>query len=69
LYIVFNQFIHEIKRSPVTLKALVRGEDMNKTVHKIGFCLGLIAFASTVEYVIVQALQFFGVLSYPLDGI
>lgn len=42
---------------------------MNKTVHKVGFWSGLIAFASTVAYVIVQALQFFGVLRYPLDAI
>ena len=42
---------------------------MNKTVHKVGFWSGLIAFASTVGYVIVQMLQFFGVLSYPLDEI
>jgi hypothetical protein len=42
---------------------------MNKTVHKVGFWSGLIAFTSTVGYVIVQMLQFFGVLSYPLDEI
>jgi hypothetical protein len=42
---------------------------MNKTVHKIGFWSGLIAFFSTVAFVIVQVLQLFGVLSYPLDEI
>ncbi|TYQ26186.1 hypothetical protein PseudUWO311_13215 [Pseudanabaena sp. UWO311] len=42
---------------------------MNKTVHKVGFWSGLIAFFSTVAFVIVQMLQLFGVLSYPLDEI
>jgi hypothetical protein len=42
---------------------------MNKTIHKVGFCSGLIAFFSTVAFVIVQMLQLFGVLSYPLDEI
>jgi hypothetical protein len=42
---------------------------MNKTVHKVGFWSGLVAFASTVAFVIVQMLQLLGVLSYPLDEI
>jgi hypothetical protein len=42
---------------------------MNKTIHKVGFWSGLIAFASTVAFLIVQMLQLFGVLSYPLDEI
>jgi hypothetical protein len=42
---------------------------MNKTIHKIGFWSGLIAFASTVAFLIVQMLQLFDVLSYPLDEI
>ena len=42
---------------------------MNKTVHKIGFWSGLIAFFSTVAFVIVQILQLVGVFSYPLDEI
>jgi hypothetical protein len=42
---------------------------MNETVHKVGFWSGLIAFFSTVSFVIVQVLQLFGVFSYPLDEI
>ncbi|CAN1211310.1 DUF4386 domain-containing protein [Tumidithrix helvetica PCC 7403] len=42
---------------------------MNKTVHKVGFWSGLIAFASTVAFVIVQMLQLFDILSYPLDEV
>ncbi|PZV18875.1 MAG: hypothetical protein DCF20_02130 [Pseudanabaena sp.] len=42
---------------------------MNKTVHKVGFWSGLIAFAATVAFVIVQTLQLFAFLSYPLDEI
>ncbi|OYQ65114.1 hypothetical protein B9G53_08435 [Pseudanabaena sp. SR411] len=42
---------------------------MNKTVHKVGFWSGFIAFFSTVAFVIVQMLQLFDVLSYPLDEI
>jgi hypothetical protein len=42
---------------------------MNKTIHKVGFWSGIIAFVSTVAFVIVQMLQLFGVLSYPLDEI
>jgi hypothetical protein len=42
---------------------------MNKTVHKVGFWSGLIAFASTVAFTVAQMLQLLGVLSYPLDEI
>ena len=42
---------------------------MNKTVHKVGFWSGLIAFISTVAFTVVQVLQLLGVLSYPLDEI
>lgn len=42
---------------------------MNQTINKIGFWSGLIAFASTLAYVIVQLLQVAGVLNYPLDEI
>lgn len=42
---------------------------VNKTIYKFGFWSGLIAFVSTVAFVIVQLLQLFGVLSYPLDEI
>lgn len=42
---------------------------MNKTINKLGFWSGLIAFISTLAYTATQVLQFFGVLSYPLDEI
>ena len=42
---------------------------MNKTIHKVGFRSGLIAFIAATTYVIVQLLQVGGVLSYPLDEI
>jgi len=42
---------------------------VNKTIHKIGFWSGLIAFMATVAYVIVQLLQVAGALLYPLDEI
>lgn len=42
---------------------------MHKTIYKVGFWSGIIAFVSTVAFVIVQILQLFGVLIYPLDEI
>ncbi len=42
---------------------------MNITIYKVGFWSGLIAFVSTVAFTIVQFLQLFGVLKYPLDEI
>jgi len=42
---------------------------MNKSIYKIGFWSGLIAFGATSAYVIVQLLQVAGVLHYPLDEI
>ncbi|MCC7158126.1 MAG: hypothetical protein LC117_00570 [Bacteroidia bacterium] len=42
---------------------------MNKTINKVGFWAGLIAFASTMVYVIVQVLQVMGILAFPLDEI
>jgi uncharacterized PurR-regulated membrane protein YhhQ (DUF165 family) len=42
---------------------------VNKTINRIGFWSGLIAFISTAAYVIVQLLQVVGVLRYPLDEI
>ena len=42
---------------------------MNNTIFKIGFWSGLIAFVSTVAFVIVQMLQLFRVLRYPWDEI
>jgi len=42
---------------------------MNNTINKIGFRSGLIAFVSTLAFVIVQTLQLFGLLIYPWDEI
>jgi hypothetical protein len=42
---------------------------MIKTIYKVGFWSGLIAFVSIVAFDIVQMLQLFGVLSYPWDEI
>lgn len=42
---------------------------MNKTIHKVGFWSGLIAFISTLAFTVAQMLQLLGVLSYPLDEI
>jgi hypothetical protein len=42
---------------------------MNKTIHKVGFWSGLIAFISTLAFTIAQVLQLFSILSYPLDEI
>jgi hypothetical protein len=42
---------------------------MNKTIYKIGFLSGLIAFTSTIAFTVAQMLQLLGVLRYPLDEI
>src|SRR6266536_1741871 len=42
---------------------------MNKTISKVGFWSGLIAFISTLAFCVVQILQIIGILSYPLDEI
>lgn len=42
---------------------------MNETINKIGFWSGIIAFSATMAYVIVQLLQFAGMLTFPLDEI
>lgn len=42
---------------------------MKGDIYKIGYWSGLIAFVSTVLYVIVQLMQILGVLSFPYDGI
>jgi hypothetical protein len=42
---------------------------MNKSIYKIGFWSGMIAFISTVAFFIVQMLQLLGVLIYPWDQI
>lgn len=38
-------------------------------ISKVGFWAGILAFASTVSFVIVQVLQVLGVLHFPLDEI
>ena len=40
---------------------------MNVTIYKFGFWSGVLAFISTLAFVIVQLLQVAGVLSFPLD--
>ena len=40
---------------------------MNKTIFKIGFVSGLIAFTAAVAYCIVQLLQLYDVLIFPTD--
>ena len=42
---------------------------MNRTIYKVGFWSGLIAFLSTLAYCIVQILQVMHVLHFPLDEI
>ena len=42
---------------------------MERATYKIGYWSGLIAFASTAAYVIVQILQVTGVFRFPLDEI
>jgi hypothetical protein len=42
---------------------------MNPRIYKIGFWSGLIAFAATLAYVVVQLLQMAGVFNFPLDEI
>jgi hypothetical protein len=42
---------------------------MNKTIYKIGFWSGLIAFIATTAYVIVQLLQLARVFIFPVDEV
>jgi hypothetical protein len=42
---------------------------MNKSIYKVGFWAGLIAFTSTVAFFIVQLLQVLGNISFPWDQI
>ena len=42
---------------------------MIKTIYKIGFWSGLVAFTSALAFVIVQLLQVVGVFSFPFDEI
>ena len=41
----------------------------SSNIHSVGFISGLLAFISTVSYCLVQLLQLFHVITYPLDGI
>ncbi|MEJ6980042.1 hypothetical protein WG906_06250 [Pedobacter sp. P351] len=43
--------------------------NLNKTIYKVGFWSGIIAFTATVAFFIVQILQVLGVLKYPWDEI
>ena len=40
---------------------------MNKTIYKVGFWTGIIAFAATVAYCIIQLLQLYDLLTFPTD--
>lgn len=40
---------------------------MNRTIYKVGFWSGMIAFTATVAYIIVQLLQLYNVLTFPTD--
>jgi len=40
---------------------------MDPFIRKVGFLSGLFAFVSTIAYCIVQLLQLYGVIVYPLD--
>src|SRR5438309_9826546 len=42
---------------------------MNKTIYKVGFWSGLMAFTATIAYCIIQVSQVYGVLKYPTDEI
>ncbi len=42
---------------------------MNKTIYKIGFWAGIIAFAATLAFFIAQILQILKVFNYPWDEI
>lgn len=42
---------------------------VDKSIYKIGFSAGLIAFVSTIAFFIVQILQVVGTITYPWDQI
>src|SRR5689334_19857410 len=42
---------------------------MDKSIYKIGFWCGIMAFGATTLFVIVQLLQVTGLLHFPLDEI
>ena len=47
----------------------VKDKSVKKTINTVGFCSGIIAFASAMSYVIVQLLQVAGILHFPMDEI
>jgi heme/copper-type cytochrome/quinol oxidase subunit 4 len=42
---------------------------MNSNINKVGFVSGLLAFFSTIAFVIVQLLQLYRILYFPMDEI
>jgi hypothetical protein len=42
---------------------------MTQLINKIGFWSGMIAFAATVSYCVVQLMQLYGVLAFPADEV
>jgi len=42
---------------------------MNKSIYKVGFWTGIIAFAATLAFFIAQILQLLKVFNYPWDEI
>ncbi|HEY6435276.1 MAG TPA: hypothetical protein VIY47_01685, partial [Ignavibacteriaceae bacterium] len=40
-----------------------------RTIYKVGFWSGLIAFFATAAFIVVQSLQLIGVLSFPMDEV
>jgi hypothetical protein len=40
---------------------------MNNSINQVGFWSGIIAFAATVTYCVVQVLQLYGMLIFPAD--
>ena len=42
---------------------------MNRTINKLGFYAGAVAFASNAAFVVVQLLQLLGAITYPYDEI
>src|SRR5215204_2806064 len=67
----------KIKNSGSAMKILVihstafnwSPEVNNETLYRIGFWAGLFAFSATVSYCVVQVLQLYGILTYPIDEI
>lgn len=42
---------------------------MNRTIYKVGYWSGLLAFVATLSFTVVQLLQLLGVLRYPWDEV